>query len=121
VAITAVSVTVALMPASDPTPARPVAAATLSPQPSVTPTPPRGPLLDTPPRPDPSGSKATNGLDRSTRSANEPVEVGTERTLYAPGPVTRKNGNKLIILELGATAGGAVEFVSGPDPGPTGY
>jgi beta-galactosidase len=44
---------------------------------------------------------------------------GPQRTLYAPGPVTRKDGNELIILELGATAGGAVEFVSGPDLGHT--
>jgi hypothetical protein len=33
--------------------------------------------------------------------------------------VTRKEGNELIILELGATAGGAVEFVPGPDLGHT--
>lgn len=44
---------------------------------------------------------------------------GPQRTLYVPGPVTRKEGNELIILELGATAGGAVEFVSGPDLGHT--
>ena len=44
---------------------------------------------------------------------------GPQRTLYAPGPVTRKDGNELIVLELGATAGGAVEFVSGPDLGHT--
>jgi beta-galactosidase len=44
---------------------------------------------------------------------------GPQRTLYAPGPVTRKDGNELIILELGATAGGTVEFVSGPDLGHT--
>jgi beta-galactosidase len=44
---------------------------------------------------------------------------GPQRTLYVPGPVTRKDGNELIILELGATAGGAVEFVSGPDLGHT--
>ena len=44
---------------------------------------------------------------------------GPQRTLYAPGPVTRKDGNELIILDLGATAGGAVEFVSGPDLGNT--
>jgi beta-galactosidase len=44
---------------------------------------------------------------------------GPQRTLYAPGPVTRKDGNELIILELGAMAGGAVEFVSGPDLGHT--
>jgi len=33
--------------------------------------------------------------------------------------VTRREGNELIILELGATAGGAVEFVPGPDLGHT--
>ncbi len=44
---------------------------------------------------------------------------GPQRTLYAPEPVTRKNGNELIILELGATAGGVVEFVSSPDLGHT--
>jgi beta-galactosidase len=44
---------------------------------------------------------------------------GPQRTLYVPGPVTRKGENELIILELGATAGGAVEFVSGPDLGHT--
>jgi beta-galactosidase len=44
---------------------------------------------------------------------------GPQRTLYAPGPVTTKGENELIILELGATAGGTVEFVSGPDLGHT--
>jgi beta-galactosidase len=44
---------------------------------------------------------------------------GPQRTLYVPGPVTRKDRNELVILELGATAGGAVEFVSGPDLGHT--
>jgi len=44
---------------------------------------------------------------------------GPQRTLYAPGPVTRKDGNELIILELGAAAGDMVEFVSGPDLGHT--
>jgi beta-galactosidase len=43
---------------------------------------------------------------------------GPQRTLYIPGPVTRKDGNELIILELGA-ASGAVEFVAGPDLGHT--
>ena len=43
---------------------------------------------------------------------------GPQRTLYAPEPVTRKDGNELIFLELGATAGG-VEFVSEPDLGHT--
>jgi beta-galactosidase len=44
---------------------------------------------------------------------------GPQRTLYAPGPVTREDGNELILLELGATADGAVSFVSGPDLGHT--
>ncbi|MGH3245161.1 MAG: beta-galactosidase [Trebonia sp.] len=44
---------------------------------------------------------------------------GPQRTLFAPGPVTREDGNELIILELGATADGAVSFVSGPDLGHT--
>jgi beta-galactosidase len=44
---------------------------------------------------------------------------GPRRTLYAPEPVTRKDGNELIILELGATASGSVEFKSGPDLGHT--
>jgi beta-galactosidase len=37
---------------------------------------------------------------------------------YVPGPVTREDGNELILLELGA-ASGSVEFVSGPDLGHT--
>jgi beta-galactosidase len=41
------------------------------------------------------------------------------RTLYVPEPVTRKDGNELIILELGATAGDMVEFVSAPNLGHT--
>ena len=44
---------------------------------------------------------------------------GPQRTLYAPAPVTRRDGNELILLELGATARGAVEFVAGPDLGHT--
>jgi beta-galactosidase len=44
---------------------------------------------------------------------------GPQRTLYAPEPVTRKDGNELIILELGAVAYGAVEFAPGPDLGHT--
>lgn len=44
---------------------------------------------------------------------------GPQRTLYAPEPVTRKDGNELIILELGATASGSVQFESGPDLGHT--
>jgi beta-galactosidase len=43
---------------------------------------------------------------------------GPQGTLYVPGPVTRKDGNELILLELGA-ASGSVEFVSGPDLGHT--
>jgi hypothetical protein len=46
VAVAAVAVTLALMPASSPPPDRPVAAATIAPRPSVTPAPPKGPLLD---------------------------------------------------------------------------
>jgi hypothetical protein len=49
-AVTALSLTLALMPGGRPAPEHPVAAATVSPQPSVTPSPPptrpRGPLLD---------------------------------------------------------------------------
>jgi beta-galactosidase len=44
---------------------------------------------------------------------------GPQRTLYVPGPVTRKEANELIILELGATTGGTLRFVSGPDLGHT--
>ncbi|MGH3208016.1 MAG: glycoside hydrolase family 35 protein [Trebonia sp.] len=44
---------------------------------------------------------------------------GPQRTLFAPGPVTKREGNELIILELGATASGSVEFVAGPDLGHT--
>jgi beta-galactosidase len=44
---------------------------------------------------------------------------GPQRTLYVPGPVTREDGNELILLELGAAARGSVEFVSGPDLGHT--
>jgi len=46
---------------------------------------------------------------------------GPQRTLYVPEPVTRRGGNELIVLELGATAGGSVEFVAGPDLGHTEY
>jgi hypothetical protein len=35
-----------------------------------------------------------------------------------PGPVTRKEANELIILELGAAAG-ELRFVAGPDLGHT--
>jgi beta-galactosidase len=38
---------------------------------------------------------------------------GPQRTLYAPEPVTRKDGNELILLELGATASRSVKFESG--------
>ena len=44
---------------------------------------------------------------------------GPQRTLYVPGPVTRKDGNELIILELGATTSGTLRFVPGPDLGHT--
>jgi beta-galactosidase len=44
---------------------------------------------------------------------------GPQRTLYAPEPVTRKDGNELILLELGATASRSVKFESGPDLGHT--
>ena len=44
---------------------------------------------------------------------------GPQRTLYVPGPVTREDGNELILLELGAAGRGSVEFVSGPDLGHT--
>jgi beta-galactosidase len=43
---------------------------------------------------------------------------GPQRTLYVPGPVTRKEANELVILELGAAAG-RLRFVSGPDLGHT--
>jgi beta-galactosidase len=43
---------------------------------------------------------------------------GPQRTLYVPGPVTRKEANELIILELGAAAG-KLRFVTGPDLGHT--
>jgi beta-galactosidase len=44
---------------------------------------------------------------------------GPQRTLYVPGPVTRAQGNELIILELQATATAAASFVAGPDLGHT--
>jgi hypothetical protein len=53
----------------------------------------------------------------SVRTIVVSLDAAGQRTLYAPGPVTRKDGNELIILELGATAGGAVEFVSGNGKG----
>lgn len=43
---------------------------------------------------------------------------GPQGALYVPGPVTRKDENELIILELGAASGQA-RFVSGPDLGHT--
>jgi beta-galactosidase len=43
---------------------------------------------------------------------------GPQRTLYVPGPVTRLEGNELIILELHA-ASAAVAFRPGPDLGHT--
>jgi beta-galactosidase len=45
---------------------------------------------------------------------------GPQRTLYVPGPVTRKAGNELIVLELGAAAVGKLRFVAAPDLGHTG-
>ena len=44
---------------------------------------------------------------------------GPQRTLYVPGPVTRKEGNELVLLELGAAAVGQLRFVSAPDLGHT--
>jgi beta-galactosidase len=44
---------------------------------------------------------------------------GPQRTLYVPGPVTRKEGNELILLELGAAAVGTLRFVAAPDLGHT--
>jgi beta-galactosidase len=44
---------------------------------------------------------------------------GPQRTLYVPGPVTRKEGNELIVLELGAAAVGTLRFVAAPDLGHT--
>jgi beta-galactosidase len=44
---------------------------------------------------------------------------GPQRTLYGPGPVTRRGENELIILELGATSGGTVQFVAGAELGHT--
>jgi beta-galactosidase len=44
---------------------------------------------------------------------------GPQRTLYVPAPVTKRAGNELIILELGAAVGGKLDFVSGPDLGHT--
>jgi beta-galactosidase len=43
---------------------------------------------------------------------------GPQRTLYVPGPVTRKDANELVVLELGAAAATAA-FVTGPDLGHT--
>ena len=44
---------------------------------------------------------------------------GPQRTLYVPGPVTRRAGNELIILELHSAARAGAAFVSGPDLGHT--
>jgi beta-galactosidase len=44
---------------------------------------------------------------------------GPQRTLFVPGPVTRKQANELILLELGAAAGGELRFMPGPDLGHT--
>ena len=43
---------------------------------------------------------------------------GPQRTLYVPGPVTRRNDNELVVLEL-AAAGSVAEFVARPDLGHT--
>jgi beta-galactosidase len=44
---------------------------------------------------------------------------GPQRTLYVPGPVTRKKGNELVLLELGAAAVGTLRFVAAPELGHT--
>lgn len=44
---------------------------------------------------------------------------GPQRTLYVPGPVTRRTGNELIILELHSAASAVAAFVAGPDLGHT--
>jgi beta-galactosidase len=44
---------------------------------------------------------------------------GPQRTLYVPGPVVRKTGNELIILELQAAGRACASFVSAPDFGHT--
>jgi beta-galactosidase len=44
---------------------------------------------------------------------------GPQRTLYVPGPVTRKAGNELVLLELGAAAVGTLRFVAAPELGHT--
>jgi beta-galactosidase len=44
---------------------------------------------------------------------------GPQRTLYVPGPVTRNEGNELVLLELGAAAVGELRFVAAPDLGHT--
>jgi beta-galactosidase len=44
---------------------------------------------------------------------------GPQRTLFVPAPVTRKAGNELIILELGAAAAGPLRFKAAPDLGHT--
>ena len=44
---------------------------------------------------------------------------GPQRTLYVPGPVTRRAGNELIILELHSAANAVAAFISGPDLGHT--
>lgn len=44
---------------------------------------------------------------------------GPQRTLYVPGPVTRKEGNELVLLELGAAGVGELRFAAAPDLGHT--
>ena len=44
---------------------------------------------------------------------------GPQRTLYVPGPVTRRTGNELIVLELHSAASAVAAFVSAPDLGHT--
>ena len=44
---------------------------------------------------------------------------GPQRTLYVPGPVTRRAGNELVVLELHSAASAVAAFVSAPDLGHT--
>jgi beta-galactosidase len=44
---------------------------------------------------------------------------GPQRTLYVPGPVTRKAGNEIVLLELGGAAVGTLRFVTAPELGHT--
>jgi hypothetical protein len=66
-----------------------------------------------------TGAPATGtGAPAIEPARPRPAPACPQGTLYVPGPVTRKDGNELILLELGA-ASGNVEFVSGPDLGHT--